>query len=53
MGVLPKNEYNTGGVHKPTNHEDKDGVEACGVEVASKTTAANNPNINNVNPGSH
>lgn len=54
MGTFAHNEYTTGGVQTPRkNFEDTSGVEACSLETASTTTSANNPNINNVKPGSH
>jgi len=53
-GTLPANEYNLGGVHKPGKHasEMRDATK-CSVETASETSGKNNPNVNNVKPGSY
>jgi hypothetical protein len=51
--ALKSNEYNTGGVNSPKKIGPGPDAQACNVAAASATTAANNPNVNNVDPGSH
>lgn len=51
--AFKSNEYTTGGVHAPHHKELTEGAEACNMDAACTSTAVNNPNIDNVDPGSH
>lgn len=53
MGAFKTNEYTTGGVQTPRHSTPGPDAHACSLDAANTTTGSNNPNVHNVDPGSH